>query len=280
MGKVGIVDVGGGMRGIYAAGVMDYCLDHQITFDLGIGVSAGSANLASFIARQPRRNLQFYTEYAMRKEYMGFGNFLKTGSFIGLDYVYGTLSNQAGESPLNYQAMKANPTEFIVVATEAITGAVHYFSKEDIRQDCYDVFKASSAIPFVCKPYCINGVPYYDGALADPVPIQRAFQMGCDQVVLLLTLPEDHLREPGKDARLASRIRRRYPAAAEKLENRADQYNADVALAKQYAAEGKLLIVAPDDTCGVSTLTRQQDALQRLYEKGYRDGEVIRTFLG
>lgn len=41
--KTGIVDVGGGLRGIYAAGVLDYCMDKGIRFDLGIGVSAGSA---------------------------------------------------------------------------------------------------------------------------------------------------------------------------------------------------------------------------------------------
>ena len=46
--KTAIVDVGGGMRGIYAAGVLDYCMDRHITFDLGIGVSAGSANISPF----------------------------------------------------------------------------------------------------------------------------------------------------------------------------------------------------------------------------------------
>lgn len=46
--KTGVVDVGGGLRGIYAAGVLDYCMDHGIRFDLGIGVSTGSANLASY----------------------------------------------------------------------------------------------------------------------------------------------------------------------------------------------------------------------------------------
>lgn len=278
-GKIGIVDVGGGMRGIYAAGVLDYCLDHDISFDLGIGVSAGSANLASFIAHQPRRNLQFYTEYAMRKEYMGFGNFLRTGSFIGLDYVYGTLSNRDGESPLDYQMIEENSTEFVVVATEALTGAARYFTKLNISQDDYDVFKASSAIPFVCKPYVIDGMPYYDGALADPVPIQQAFQMGCDKVVLLLTLPADHQRKPDKDRKLAARIRSQYPHAARHLENRAHQYNAGVELAKKYAIEGKLLIVAPDNTCGVSTLARNQDHLRQLYAKGYEDGKKIKDFL-
>ena len=45
--KIGVVDVGGGFRGIYAAGVLDYCMHKGIWFDLGIGVSAGCANLAS-----------------------------------------------------------------------------------------------------------------------------------------------------------------------------------------------------------------------------------------
>lgn len=42
--KIGVVDVGGGLRGIYAVGVPDYCMEHGIRFDLGIGVSTGSAN--------------------------------------------------------------------------------------------------------------------------------------------------------------------------------------------------------------------------------------------
>lgn len=72
--KIGIVDVGGGYRGVYAAGVLDYCMEQNITFDLGIGVSAGSANLISYAAGQRKRNYRFYTEYGLRKEYAGFKN--------------------------------------------------------------------------------------------------------------------------------------------------------------------------------------------------------------
>lgn len=50
--KTGVIDVGGGLRGIYAAGVFDYCIDAGIRYDLGIGVSAGSANIASYLAGQ------------------------------------------------------------------------------------------------------------------------------------------------------------------------------------------------------------------------------------
>ena len=169
MKKTGIVDVGGGLRGIYAAGVLDYCMDQGILFDLGIGVSAGSANLISYMAGQNLRNFSFYTDYCMRPEYMGPGNFLRKGSYIDLDYVYGTLSNSGGENPLDYDAVVKNPMEFLVVAAEAETGRTKYFEKSRIRQDDYCILKASSAIPFVCKPYEVDGVAYYDGALADPV---------------------------------------------------------------------------------------------------------------
>lgn len=143
----------------------------------------------------------------------------------------------------------------------------------------YDPFKASSAIPFVCKPYPIKGRLYYDGALGDPVPVQRAFDLGCDRVVVLLTKPANVLRTPGSDPKLARRIRRKYPIAAQKLMDRADTYNQGVALAKQYAAMGKALIVAPDDTCGISTLTRDAKKLDLLYRKGYTDGAVIAPYL-
>ena len=277
--KTGIVDVGGGLRGIYAAGVLDYCMDQGIHFDLGIGVSAGSANLSSYCAHQRGRNYRFYTDYAFRKEYMSWDNFLSQRSYVDLDYVYGTLSCADGENPLDYAALRDNPMEFYAVATDAETGQAHYFAKTDIRQDNYDIMKASSAIPFVCQPYEIGGRLYYDGALSDPVPVEKAFSLGCDRVVLLLTKPERLLRTSGKDEKLAACIRHTYPAAAKELCQRAKRYNDSVALARLLARQGKVLVVAPKDTFGVDTLTRDRDALEKLYQEGYADGEKIETFL-
>ena len=159
--KTGIVDVGGGLRGIYAAGVLDYCMDKGIRFDLGIGVSAGSANLISYAAGQRGRNYRFYTDYSQRREYMGVGDFLKSGSYINMDYMYSELSNAGGEDPLDYPAVRDNPMELYVVAADAETGEAHYFSKDDIAQDNYDILKASSSIPFVCRPYPVQGRLYY-----------------------------------------------------------------------------------------------------------------------
>lgn len=277
--KTGVIDVGGGLRGIYAAGVLDYCMEQNIKFDLGIGISAGSANMASFAAGQKGRNYQFYTEYAFRKQYMGIGNFLFKRSFVDMDYVYGTLSNSNGENPLNYSALRDNPMELWVVATDAVTGEAEYFHKEDFMQDDYSVLKASSSIPFVCKSYTVHGKPYFDGGLGDPVPIQKAFELGCDKVVLILTKPENEIRNSVKEEKLAVMINKRYPAIAESLRRRAKLYNESVALAQKYAEQGKVLIISPDDTCGADTLKRDKDALKRLYKKGLYDAQRILQFM-
>ena len=103
MEKIGIIDVGGGLRGIYAAGVFDWCMENGVQFDYGIGISAGSANLASYLSGQHGRNYAFYEEYSMRKQYMGAGNMLHGGTFLNLQYIYGTLSNAGGENPLGIE---------------------------------------------------------------------------------------------------------------------------------------------------------------------------------
>ena len=43
--------------------------------------------------------------------------------------------------------------------------------------------------------------------------------------------------------------------------------------------EGRALVIAPDDLCGVETLTKDKAKLQMLYEKGYNDARRIIDFL-
>lgn len=277
--KTGIVDTGGGLRGVYAAGVFDFCMDRGLRFDVCIGVSAGSANVSSYIAGQKGRNYPFYTEYPFRKEYMGLGNLLCGKGYLNLEYIYGTLSRSGGENPLDYRAFAQSPAAFFAVATDARTGCPRYFGKEHMHPDDYSVLKASSALPVICRPCVIQGRPYFDGALGDAIPIEKAFALGCDKVVLILTKPRDVPRTSGKDRLFAAILQRKYPVAADRLRGRAAQYNRGVALAREYEKAGRLLIIAPDETCGVDTLTRDREALKRLYEKGFRDGEKIVSFL-
>lgn len=277
--KYGVVDVGGGMRGVYAAGIFDYCLDHNINFNCCIGVSAGSANCASYIARQRGRNHQFYLDYAFRKEYMGLDNYIHNHAFVNFDYIYDDLSGSEGEYPVDYDEFAKNPCDFLVVATNAVTGEPHYFRKDEIHLNDYDALKASCSVPGVNPPYVIDDVPYYDGALSDCIPLAKAFKEGCDKVVLILTKPIDTIRDDKKDCLVAKLFEHEYPKAAKKLENRANHYNEGVAMAKLFMERGKVLILAPDSIEGVDTLKRNKEALDILYDKGYFDAEKIVKFM-
>lgn len=276
---IGVIDVGGGLRGIYGAGIFDYCIDNDINFDYCIGVSAGSANIASYLGKQKGRNYKFYLEYIFRKDYMSIKNLLKKGSYIDLDYVYGSLSNSDGEYPLNYDIIKKSNSIMKVVSSNAITGEVVYFDKNDLLKDNYYIFKASCCIPVVCKPYFVEGIPYFDGGLADPIPINKAFKDGCSKVVVILTKPIDYERTQKKDFLISTILQRKYPKSAQNLLMRYKKYNDSVKLTKKYVKDNRAFILAPDNCCGVDTLTKNPENLKTLYYKGYNDAKALLNFI-
>lgn len=275
----GIIDVGGGTRGIYGCGVFDRCMDDGISFDYVIGVSAGSANGISFVAGQRGRNRVFYTEYAYRPEYMSAKTFRETGSFIGLEYIYGTLSNSDGEYPLDFDAFRASATGFEAVATDARTGKPVYFSKQSLQRDRYTCLMASCCVPVVCKPYPIDGALYFDGGISDPIPYRRALDHGCDKLVVILTKPVSMPIKNQRNALAGVWLRRRYPNAARALAMCNHVYGRDLAAVQKLEKEGKACIIAPDDISGLKTLSKDRSALESLYEKGYRDAAAIASFL-
>ena len=224
--KTGVIDTGGGLRGIYAAGVLDRFMEEDITFDVGIGVSAGSANIASFISGQKKRNYAFYTEYSQRDEYMSRANIRSKGCYLDVRYIYGTLSNTDGENPLDFSAFCGNPMKFIAVATDVLNGQTVYFDKSDVHLNYYNVLMASSAMPYMCVPQDVNAKLYFDGAVSDPIPLEKALEEGCEKIVLILNQPLDEKWNGADDARLVDRLEKQYPAIADTLRGRAENITA------------------------------------------------------
>lgn len=277
--KIGVVDVGGGLRGSFGAGVLDYCMEQGIRFDFGIGVSAGAANISSYMANQRGRNFVFYTEYFQREQYMGVKNLIHTGSYIGLDYIYSSLSDHEGDYPLDWKTIRNDPRDMMIVATDANTGLPHYFHKYDMRQDSYDPIKASCCVPVINRPYKVNGIPYFDGGLSDPVPYEKAFEAGCDKVVVILTRPEDYRRIPKNDKIIADLLHPHYPNASQAMRNRSVIYNQQLDECEYLQIQGNVCIVAPDSIGKMKTLTKDKDSIEALYYKGYEAGKKILNFV-
>ena len=102
---------GGGMRGAFTAGVLDAFLEQQFNpFDLYVGVSSGSTNLANYLAGQKGRTLNFYIDHSLRPEVISYKRFLKGGDLLDLEWMW-----QVGEAehPLDQQALFAQNPDFL-----------------------------------------------------------------------------------------------------------------------------------------------------------------------
>lgn len=276
---IGIVDVGGGMRGVYSSGIYDYLMDKGISVDLCIGVSAGSANLITYLAGQKRRTLEFYREYPERKEYMSFGNLLRCGSYIGLDYIYSDLSNSDGENPLDFASALKSDMRYLAVATNATSGKAEYFDKTDMKQDDYTVLKASCCMPGVCKPVKMNGELYVDGGVADPIPVEKAFSEGCDKVILVLTKPREDYCRPLFATKVLSARLKKYPEVLSLMKTLHSRCSEAFDKIARWETEGRVLVIEPKELHGMSTLNTDSRAILKLYEQGYKDAAKIEAFI-
>lgn len=275
----GIVDVGGGMRCVYSSGIYDRLLDENIMLPYCLGVSAGSANLITYVAKQKGRTLPFYREYATRKEYMSMQNLLRTGSYISLDYVYGVLSNEGGENPLDYHTFKSSDVIFRAAATRADDGKAVFFTNEDVFLNDYGILKASCCLPGVCRPEKVQNTLYFDGGVAEPIPVEKAFSDGCDKVILVLTKPREEYTVPMLATKVLSARIRRYPRVFELMRTLHTRCKEILDKVSEWEKEGKVLVVEPADCFGMNTLTREYEPMTKMYEQGYKDAEKIIEFL-
>lgn len=275
----GLMDIGGGMRGAYASGVLDFLLDHGIELDYCLGVSAGSANLITYISKQPGRDFDFYDKYSFRKEYMSIGNWVTKRSFLDLDYIYSYLSNEDGESPLDFDAFESSKTRFVVSGTVADSAETHFFGKEDFHRNDLSVLKASSALPVACHPYAVDGVEYFDGGINDPIPYAKAFEDGCDKIILIATKPAEIDIPRQRRWHLMRPLMIKYPEIWRALGVRHEKYNAEMHELRNMQKEGRALIVSPSELFGIDTIKRTHEGFVALHDEGYVDAQAIDEFL-
>ncbi len=276
---IGIIDIGGGLRGIYTSGIYDYLLDNKIDIEYCLGVSSGSANLITYVAGQRGRTKKFYDEYSFDKKFMGAQWYIKKGMLINLDYLYSEISNSDGKDPLDYDAFMNSEKKFTAVGTVAKTGKPHYFGKEDFIKDDYTVLKACTALPGACRnPIKFKGEEYFDGGASDPIPVEKAFADGCDKVIVCITLPIDYRKTPMPET-LAKIILMKYPKIRDYVIGLHNDYNSGIEKLIELEKQGRVLIVYPRECFGISTVKRDKAGFEKLYRLGYEDGKKIEEFI-
>ena len=267
------------MKCAYNAAILDAFLDEGIHFDYCIGVSAASGNIVSYLAHQRGRNIRFFTDYTHFPQYFGLQALKDSGDLFNLRFIYNDLTKHDGIDPLDYDAFIQSKSEYEAVVTNALSGKAEYLNKSWFKPDDASVIMASSAIPVACHPVKINGIPYYDGGLADAIPVQRALDQGCDKLVVILSKNRDYVRKPQSMKALYETMLRKYPKVVEAIKNRHITYNRNLEEVFALEKQGKAFVLAPSEPLKVSTFTMNEQQEWDLYHLGFKDFDQSKVSL-
>lgn len=283
--RIGLVLEGGGMRGIYTAGVLDYFMEKNLYFPYTIGVSAGACNGASYVSRQKERSKRININYIRDKRYLSYRNLIKEKSIFGIDFAYNQIPNKL--EPFDNETFFESKDEFIIGTTDCMTGKPVYYGRSQYNEDrdnFITLVRASSSLPFVAPIVKYRSSFLLDGGMSDPIPVKKSISDGNDKNIIVLTRNIDYRKEPFKLKWLARKAYSKYPGISEAMEKRHIIYNETLDYIEKLEKDNKAIVIRPSAPINVGRLEKNQERLRELYEMGYTDGkekyEEIMKFAG
>jgi predicted patatin/cPLA2 family phospholipase len=280
MTETGLVLEGGGMRGLYTAGVLEYFMSKELYFPYVIGVSAGACMGASYLARQRGRNRRVNLDYIDDKRYISLSNYLRRRELFGMDFIFDEIPNNL--VPFDTGTLLRNPEEFVIVTTDCETGEPTYYRKQDYdAASLPTLLRASSSLPFVASSVHYRGRQLLDGGISDPIPIRKAESDGFQKNVVILTKPRGYFKKPSRMTKIIKY--RDHPIINEKLGVRYRHYNETLYDVSKRERDGNAFVISPSRSLKVSRTERNRERLQALYELGWNDAkaqfEALQEFL-
>lgn len=263
---------GGGMRGVFTSGVLDWMIDRGITFPYLVGVSAGSSNALSFASHQRGRGKYIFADLQAERHYLGVRNIFRYRSIMDMHLLYHELPETLW--PYDYEAYRSNPMRVESVATDCTTGEAVYLEEKECADRIIDIVRASSSLPFACPIAHVDGYPMLDGGIADSIPLQRAMEQGYEHAVVVLTRHRGYRKEE-KPLRLPSFVYRRYPRLREALQTRGIRYNQQLAMVERLEDEGRITVIRPDHPVEVARIETDMDKMNALYQHGFDMAEKM-----
>ena len=271
--NAGLVLEGGGMRGMYTAGVLDVLMEHGISFAHTVGVSAGACFGCNIKSHQVGRAIRYNKAFCADKRYASFGNWLRTGDLYSLDFAYREVP--LVRDPFDLETYLSDSSHFTAVCTDIETGEpVYQDISEGTAEEIIDWIRASASIPVLSRPVELDGHKLLDGGVADSIPWRWMLDQGYGKNVVVLTQPAGYRKEPNKLVPFLRVWLRRYPKLVEELADRHLRYNASVEGLEEAERAGKLFVVRPSESVKAPAMVRDPEVLERIYQVGRRDAEA------
>ena len=267
--KIGLVLEGGGMRGLFSAGVLDALLElKDLSVNGIVGVSSGALFGVNYVSKQKERAVRYNKKYADDKRYMGLYSWITTGNAVNKDFAFYKLPCKL--DVFDNETFKKAKTDFYVVMTNVESGKPEYVLIEDAFAQM-EYLRATSALPFASKIIEINGKKYLDGGISDSIPIDFCESLGYDKIIAVLTRPEGTYKED-KLGFLYKLVYRKYPNLVNSLLNMATDYEKVLAKIKDLENKGKIFVVRPPEVLKIGRLEKNRDKIQKVYDTGLNTG--------
>ncbi len=264
----GLVIEGGGMRGIYAAGVLDVFMENDIRFDGVLGVSAGAIHACSYCSGQIGRSLRYYKKYCRDPRFVGIGNFLKNGDIVGVDFCYHEIPEKL--DPYDYEAFEKKNIKLYAGCSNMVSGKPEYLQVRDARRDI-DIIRASSSLPIVSRPVELKGMRLMDGGCTDSIPAKAMHsKLGYRKITVIQTRYRGYIK-PSEYNPLTKIIYHDYPNFVHVLANRHIFYNREVAALERWEKEGKIFVIRPEYELKIGRMNATPEELQQVYDIGKYD---------
>lgn len=262
----GLILEGGGMRGIFAAGVLDYLLDEGLSFSNVIGVSAGACHGCSFVSGQRGRAFATSVDYLDDRDYCSFYSLRKTGDLFGAEFLYHRIPEKL--YPIDNEAFRKSGVKFQAVVTNCGTGEAEYPVISDMFKDIEWV-RASASLPFFANMVEIDGGLYMDGGIADSIPLAQMIRQGNEKNVIVLTRPRDYTKTASRVVPVVKLKYGKYPGLVRALQNRHRVYNETLELIRREEAAGRAFVIAPMGDLGIGRIEKDRKKLKKAYLEGY-----------
>lgn len=277
MAKASLILEGGGMRGLYTAGVLDYFLDKGLIFKDIIGVSAGACNSVSYITGQRGRSLDINAGYCADKRYVSLMGLFTRGSIFNMDFLFDDIPNKL--LPFDYEKYTESDCRLTAVSTDCLTGKPVYTPIKDMRSDGV-YLRASSSIPMVSPIVEVNGQKLVDGGPSDSIPVRYSVESGFDKHIIILTQHNGYVKKKNRLYPFCKLVLNKYPNLVESIKNRHIVYNESIQMAEKLEKENKAIIIRPRQPVEVSRFEKNPENLRKLHKIGYEDArEKFKTIL-
>ena len=266
----GLVLEGGGMRGVFTAGVLDALMKNEVYFPYIVAVSAGALHGLSYMSRQPRRARWSSIDMLKKYGYISLRSLVQNGSIFDPNILYERFPDEI--IPFDYKTYENNPATFEMVTTNCKTGRAMYLSERYNHHRLIQIAKASSALPFVSQVTFVDHIPMLDGGIVDSIPIVRSIDTGHHENVVVLTRNRGY-RSTEPDIKMPKFVYKEFPRLRVALSRRTEEYNHQLDLIERMEDWGEIVVIRPERPLEVGRITQDVVKLEHLYEEGFLLGE-------